>query len=92
MKVVINACHGGFGLSAAACKLLELEPGGRGWEYCDDESRAAPELVRVVEELGKRASDDLAALKVVEIPDGIEWELRDYDGVEEVVETGRTWS
>ena len=31
-------------------------------------------------------------LKVVEIPDGIEWQIEEYDGKEWVAETHRTWS
>ena len=33
-----------------------------------------------------------AELAIVEIPDGIEWEIDDYDGIETIAETHRTWS
>lgn len=119
MKVVINACFGGFSLSVKAVKRIrelggcehketllgELYPDGSGpcerlenWEhnidhtYCDDNARACPLLVKVVEELGKEANGTCAELKVVEIPDGIEWEIDEYDGMETVDEKHRSWS
>jgi hypothetical protein len=41
--------------------------------------------------LGRAASDPLAQLQVVEIPDGVEWQIEEYDGVEWVAEKHRTW-
>ena len=59
---------------------------------CDfDIPRDDPDLVAVVEELGKKAAGDYAALKVVEIPDGAAWEIAEYDGLEHVAESHRTW-
>jgi hypothetical protein len=50
-------------------------------------------LVEVVVRLGsERASGRLAKLKVIEIPDGIDWILYDYDGIETVHEKHRSWS
>lgn len=48
-------------------------------------------LVRVVEELGEEANGRFAKLKIVEVPDGVEWEIKDYDGWETVEETHRSW-
>lgn len=48
-------------------------------------------LVQVVEELGKDASGLHATLKIVEIPDGVVWEVEEYDGTEWIRETSRTW-
>lgn len=48
-----------------------------------DYSRDDPNLVSVVEELGEAADGVCAMLKVIEIPEGIEWEISDYDGMEE---------
>lgn len=53
--------------------------------------RAHPLVVQVVEELGEAANGPYADLKVIEIPDGIEWELDDYDGMESVHESHRSW-
>lgn len=84
MKIVINRCFGGFGLSAEAVALL-VEDGG-------EETRADPALVSVVETLGsEKASGEYAELKVVEIPDGVEdWYITDYDG-NETIHEGRQW-
>jgi hypothetical protein len=53
--------------------------------------RNNPELVSVVEELGPRASGPYAQLKVIEIPDNVDWIIRDHDGAEWVAEKHRTW-
>lgn len=146
MKVVINSCYGGFGLSEAAYeKLIEwgvpvrryTEPGQgpdggwlpepsndgevifdkeltppktdgstdfyheykgksrfayRYWDTWTRESRTHSLVVRVVEELGAAANGECANLTVVEVPDGVEWEIDEYDGVEHVAEKHRTWS
>ena len=144
MKIVINKCYGGFGLSDEAYEKLiewgvpvrkyvkeqrdpetglykdeplndgeiifdrELTPEGedelndiyykyksirgRYWETWLSSSRTHPLLVRVVEELGAKANGQHAKLKVVEVPDGIEWEIDECDGVERIAETHRTWS
>lgn len=55
------------------------------------EDRSEGALVQVVEELGDKASGDCAALKVVEIPDGVEYTIEEYDGREHVAESHRTW-
>lgn len=140
MKVVINSCFGGFGLSRQAVeRYLELKgvtvypekdqygmdkfwlvaPGAervmettneQWWAmaveermahnqrlesqvfYDRDLERNDPLLVQVVEELGQSASGQFAALTVVEIPDGVEWVIEEYDGSEHVAEVHRTWS
>jgi hypothetical protein len=48
-------------------------------------------LVQTVEELGKSAGGRFADLKIVEIPDDVEWEIEEYDGLEWVAERHRTW-
>ena len=143
MKVVINDCHGGFGLSHEAVeRYLELklikvypepdrfglrefgirywlvEPGDQrvadvtaeGWsemtleerrlynEQCSaqvfydrDVPRDDPFLVQAVEEIGELANGHFARLKIVEIPDDVEWYIEEYDGLEWVAERHRTW-
>jgi hypothetical protein len=125
MKIVINKCYGGFGLSHEAMMLYfeikgipvypEVYP-----EDGDDASnqiveywpvkeedrvvgevfplsvydikRTDPALVKVVEQLGDRASGMYAQLAVVEIPDDVKWTFQDYDGIEWIAEEHRTWS
>lgn len=142
MKVVINRCYGGFGLSDAAYRKLiewgvpvrkyvkekrgddglykdeplndgeilfdrELTPQGeddlkdfyykypsareRYWECWTSQNRTHPLIVRVVEELGEAASGRHSKLAVVEIPDGVEWEIDEYDGIEHIAKKHRTW-
>ena len=57
-----------------------------------DIPRNDPKLVEVVEVLGSEANGFSAVLKVVEIPDDIEWDVMEYDGIEWVAEKHRTWS
>jgi hypothetical protein len=50
-------------------------------------------LVKIVEEMGEQAGQKgITKLKVVEIPDNIEWSVHEYDGSEWVAEAHRTWS
>ena len=55
-------------------------------------ARDDPILIQVVEELGEASWGGAAELKVVEIPDDVEWEIEEYDGQEWVSEVHRTWS
>lgn len=91
MKVVINACHGGFGLSEKALKMYRAEVNDSEVDYYDID-RDDPVLVRLVEELGDEVNTRYSELKIVEIPDGIEWTVCEYDGLEWVAEAHRTWS
>ena len=55
------------------------------------DKRDDPALVEVVEELGDAANGQLARLEIVEIPDDVEWQIEEYDGIEWVAEKHRTW-
>jgi hypothetical protein len=57
-----------------------------------DLKRDDPILIQVVKELGKEANGSCAELEIVEIPDGINWEIDEYDGMERVEEAHRSWS
>jgi len=90
MKVVINKCFGGFGISEKAlARYNELADIKLETYYGMD--RTDPFLVQVVEELGAEANDFAADLKIVEIPDNIEWYVHEYDGIEAVYEHHRAW-
>jgi len=97
MKIVINTCHGGFSLSEKAQKLfcqystIEWKYWQEDWSYYDIE-RNDQYLVRVVEELGDDANGRFAELKIVDIPDEVEWQLEEYDGLEWVAEKHRIWN
>ena len=139
MKIVINKCYGGFGLSPIAFKKWAERKGKtiyffvadeadinkmvpidiqsiegktyyafdspdmpeRATEYNDfyakhhvydhDINREDTDLVAVVEELGEKASGHYAKLSVVEVPDGVDYKIEEYDGIEWIAEKHRTW-
>ena len=79
MKYVINRCWGGFGISDECVKKLGLSDR---WSV----DRTDERLIKMVEEDSASASGHFARLVVVEIPDeATDWELTDYDGVEEII-------
>ena len=49
-------------------------------------------LVQVVEELAAEANGHCAALKIVEIPPDVRWQIENAHGVECVSEVHREWS
>lgn len=91
MKVVINRCYGGFSLSKEAYEFLGLEWDTYGYAEEYMSNRTDPKLVECVEKLGVLASGNFAKLKVVEIPDDVEWGITDCDGLECVEEVHRVW-
>lgn len=111
MKIVINACYGGFGLShEAVLRYAEIKGINLVWKqerwmkhyYKDSVSddnyfsemdipRDDPALVQVVEEMGAAADGQYAKLKIVDVPDDVQWHIAEYDGNEHVAENHRTW-
>lgn len=55
------------------------------------DARACPRLVSVVEAMGKDASDTVADIRIVEIPDQIQFTIEEYDGNEHVAQVHQTW-
>ena len=138
MKIVINGCYGGFGLSKEALfELIQtnselifkhslkeeyefdvtgeylkrdktrLKPFKSNFFYLpfDDNlydkkyvyyfgygfKRTHPDLIKVIEKLGDKANGTHSKLIIVEIPDDVEYEIEDYDGIESVHEVHRSW-
>lgn len=92
MEVLINRCYGGVGLSKEAIALYNQRSATPIKEHFDIyHRRTDPVLHQVVRELGDRANGDFAQLKIVEIPDGVDWVVQDKDGMEEVAERYRIW-
>lgn len=150
MKILVNKCYGGFGVTVEVIKELvkmgsdaiesetpksyyggenENYKGAKDWEQewnedfkgyksigdgflahergyniykdgiihnlksrYDNELRTNKDLIAVVESIGvEKASDTFAKLAIVDVPDDIEWEIDDYDGMETVREKHRTW-
>ena len=115
MKIVINKCFGGFGLSEEATLLYGKKKGlniivvrdkimksfrhyyldeVKDGNYFSDRDikRNDPALVEVVNELGEKADGAYSELKIVEIPDDVEWIIEEYDGKEWIAEDHRRWS
>lgn len=96
MEIIINVCHGGFGLSQEAKDLYikksgENIPEEQRYLYFRNIKRNDPVLVDVVKELKEKAENRFSSLKIVNIPDDVEWEICEYDGLEWVAEKHRKW-
>ena len=89
MKIAINRCFGGFGLSKEAYDFIGIPWDGYGYEFIND--RTNPALIECIETLGENADGWFAELKVVDVPDDVDWEINEYDGLEEVHEVHRIW-
>lgn len=102
MKIVINTCFGGFGISNQCAELMGAKLVKSSWgdgynhvwpdDKWDTDFRTDERLIALIEEKGAEwCSDSCACLKVVEIPDDVEWEIDDYDGIETIVDVHRRW-
>jgi len=89
-KIVINECYGGFGLSKKALEKLALIKNKPDISE-DTIDRDDPDLVSVVEALDEESWTRYSELKIVEIPEDVEWQIEDYDGLEWIAEKHRTW-
>lgn len=61
------------------------------WYRGTNEERTDPDIIKVVRELGEAASGRCSRLEIVEIPDGVNWEVDEYDGMETIHEVHRSW-
>lgn len=83
-KVLINRCFGGFQLSKKAFDLFNERSETKAdfnfqvAEYHRDD----PILIDIVEELGVEAMDSCSKLVIAEVPDGYDYDVSDYDGIE----------
>ncbi len=128
MKIVINACFGGFGLSPEAeiklhklgCSHTKTITQDTYFNITKDEglrkehieclkipvlkngdlivdnhreykARTCKNLIKVVKEMGEKANGKYSKLKIVKIPDGIKWDIDEYDGFETIEEEHRSW-
>ena len=89
MKVVINSCYGGFGFSHKAI-MRHAELTGF-FSSIHDMKRTDPILIQIVEEMGECVNSEYAKLKVVEVPDDIEFEINESGGLESIHEVHRSW-
>lgn len=88
MKILVNACYGGFRLDPKVYELYRLRTG----KELNLQHRDDPDLTAVVQELGlEEAAGSCCELAFVEIPDEVEWQIESYDGKEWVAEKHRKW-
>lgn len=87
-------------MSKQGCKQAkeELKESKDNWygygytkKYSDGYDRTSYYLVEAVETLKEKANGSSAKLKVVEIPDDIEYHIDEYDGIESVHENHKSW-
>jgi NurA-like 5'-3' nuclease len=96
MKIVINTSHSLFALSEVAVdyirkKIKNKEIKEKIFAFSFDNDRSHPLLIEAVEKLGSKASTENSRLKIIEIPDGVHWEIHGYNGKEWIAECHRTW-
>lgn len=101
MKIAINKCYGGFSVSEDVYDALGIKWDNYGFLTNDNfgiESddylkwRSHPKLIQAIESIGEdKASGSLAKIRIIDIPNGIEWDLDEYDGIESVHEQHRSW-
>lgn len=84
-KIVINADYGGFSLTNEM--IARGEELGVKLDRFPSIDRNDPILVQIVEEFQGKSED----LRIVEIPDDVEWVVEEYDGYEWVSEKHRRW-
>jgi len=94
-QIVINTNYSGFWLSLKAAemiaKLKRVIDNDRWYEEVNDIARDDEDLVNVVKVLGEEANGNSCHLKIVTIPDDVDWDIESYDGIEWVAEVHRTW-
>lgn len=77
MKIVVNNAYGGFGMGMGENGKHFLQR-----PYWHNEERTKQDLIEFVE----NNPDDCGDLAIAIIPDeATDWEIREYDGMEEVV-------
>lgn len=85
MKVLINKCFGGFSVSQYAIDRFNERTGYNVRScYALEEHRDDPVLIDIVEELGEMANGFCAKLVIAEVPDGYDYSINDYDGMETI--------
>lgn len=64
---------------------------GKLYDLDRNEHRTDKDLITVIRKLKDKANGAHAELEIVEIPDGVDWEIDEYDGIESIHEKHRSW-
>ena len=96
MQVVINTSYSNFAISGDAILLIQKKiknPKAKSQinAYAFDNDRSNPLLVEAVQKLGAKANGLYTTLKIVEIPDDVEWRVDAVNGKEIIREKHRIW-
>lgn len=59
--------------------------------YLREDHREDPVLIEVVEELGDKANGRFGELRIVEIPDDLDYVIDEYDGIETLHQKVQEW-
>jgi len=93
MEIVLHTEFGGFSLSNKAIETYNNLSGGSFdygyFAYSDGPKRNCKFLIETVREMHKIGYCEY--LGIFEIPDGIDFCIGDYDGIEFAYEKGRVW-
>ena len=86
MKVVINRCYGGFGLSD---EFMEAYPQFEEYNYAwhnDKDKRTDKDFISALENFGlEKADTRFSSLEIIELPNNTtDWEIDEYDGSESI--------
>ena len=101
MKIVKNKCLGGFSLTEAVYKELGIAWDGYGYLYNEDLNldsdnynlyRADKKLIAAIEKIGlEESAGKHASLKIIDIPDDIDWYISESEGIETIHEDHQRW-
>ena len=96
MQVVINTSYSNFAISRDAILLIQkkiknTKDKSQINAYAFDNDRSHPLLVEAVQKLGAKANGLYTTLKIVEIPDDVEWRVDAINGKEVIREKHRVW-
>ena len=86
-KIVVSKTYHGFGLTDEMIDYIgykKKHKNDRGWEV----SRTDPKLVEYLE---TTPEEKHGGLGVCYVPDGVKWDIEDYDSREWVAEVHRKW-
>ncbi len=90
MKVVINDCFGGFSLSEKVLDWLKHKKQISDLDQYEI-ARNDPDLIEGIETFKEESGSKYSKLKIVEIPDNVDYIIEEYDGKEWIAEKHLTW-
>lgn len=91
-KIAYNGALGVFDLSDQAIEMLKKLNVKE--EYLNRYSNIKRDnifLIKVIEELSELSSRNPGDIKIIEIPDDVNWAIIEFDGSEFIVDKDRVW-